>query len=73
MTTFAFSSDGMIFVCSIAFLRTNCPPRAVAVSRPRDPPFSRDFPVTTARASSIGSFVILEYSSAIMSMIFELV
>ena len=73
IATVAFSSVGIICVCSIACFSTNCPPLAVAVSRPSEPPFSRDFPVTTALAFSMGKFSVLEYSSTIMSIIFEFV
>jgi len=69
----AFFRVEIIWVCSIAFCKTNCPPLAVAVSRPSEPPFSMDFPVTTALASSIGVEVCLEYSSTMMSMILALV
>ncbi len=73
IATVAFSSVGIILVCSIACFRTNCPPRAVAVLRPSEPPFSMDLPVTTALAFSIGMFSILEYSLTIVSIILELV
>ena len=69
----AFSSVGIILVCSIAFWSANCPPLAVAVSRPREPPFSRDFPVTTPRASCVEMFFSFEYWSTMISMIFALV
>ena len=69
----AFWSVGIIWVCFIACWSTNCPPLAVAVSRPSEPPFFRDFPVTTALAFSIGMFSVLEYSSTIMSIIVEFV
>jgi len=67
----AFSNVGIILVSCIAFFSTNCPPLAVAVSRPREPPFSMDFPVTTALASFIDVFFSIKYWSTMMSMILE--